>query len=77
MLSWFVRALLVLSSTITSWFVAQDSSKFEIIMMVVVIFLVTLTVLIIAFWRPIFGWFREILMRPNHKIHKSNSLRPR
>lgn len=77
MLSWIIRALLVLSSTITSWFVAQDSSKFDIIEMVVVIGLVTLTLIIIAFWRSIFDWFKNILIGPTHKIHKNKSLRPR
>ncbi|CEG58549.1 hypothetical protein [Legionella fallonii] len=77
MLSWIVRALLLLSSTITGWFVAQDSSKFDIIQMVVVIFLVTMTLIIIAFGYSLFDWFKNILIKSSHKIHKDKLLRPK
>lgn len=50
MLGWVVRGLLVLAGMITSLFVARDALNFEIIRMIIVVFLFTLVVALIAFW---------------------------
>lgn len=50
MVSWIVRALLVVAGAITSWFVASDAPNFGVIQMVVALFLLTFTVAVIAFW---------------------------
>lgn len=58
MIGWIVRALLLISGTITGWFIARDSLKFDIVQMVIAILLLTMIVFIIAFWRPFFYWFK-------------------
>ncbi|HEV2566570.1 MAG TPA: hypothetical protein VGU19_15970 [Microvirga sp.] len=50
MVSWIVRALLVVAGAITSWFVAGDAPNFSVIQMVVALLLLTFTVAVIAFW---------------------------
>ncbi len=67
MLGWLVRVLLVISGSITSWFVAYDSLKFNIIQMVIAIFLITLVMFIAAFWRPLWDWVSRIRKRSKAK----------
>ncbi|MFT4058054.1 MAG: hypothetical protein QM652_00740 [Legionella sp.] len=50
MFNWIIRALLVISGSITSWFVAQDALNFAIVQMVIAVLLFTLVIFIIAFW---------------------------
>jgi hypothetical protein len=53
MLGWIVRILLIVAGSITSWFVARDALNFNIIQMVVAVFLVTLAVMVAAFWQEL------------------------
>ncbi|BCA94454.1 hypothetical protein TUM19329_08150 [Legionella antarctica] len=56
MLGWLVRILLMMAGSITSWFIARDSLKFNIIQMIIALFLVTLVMFIALFWRPFWDW---------------------
>lgn len=56
MLGWVVRIILAISAFITSWFVARDELKFDIIQMVVGVLLFSMFILIIACWPMIKNW---------------------
>ena len=58
MVSWIVRAVLSLAAIITGWFVVQDASNFDIVQMMVGLLLITVFVLIAAFWSPCAAWLR-------------------
>ena len=60
MVEWFIRILMVIAGSITSWFVARDSLKFNIVQMVISIILITIALLIVAFWRPFWDWVKHI-----------------
>ncbi|HHF7349791.1 TPA: hypothetical protein ACPSKE_003006 [Legionella feeleii] len=64
MLGWLVRILLVVAGFITSWFVARDALNFDIVQMVVAIFLFTIVVAIAAFWDLLVSWFRHRDKKP-------------
>ncbi|MCC5015396.1 MULTISPECIES: hypothetical protein [unclassified Legionella] len=64
MLGWLVRILLVVAGFIASWFVARDALNFDIVQMVVAIFLFTIIVAIAAFWDLLAKWFRHTDKRP-------------
>lgn len=59
MLGWFIRALLLLSGVITGWFVARDAHQFEIMQMMVAIFLFVLGLLAAAFWPSFMRWIKS------------------
>ena len=61
MLSWLLRLLFVIAGFIASIFVARDALNFDIIQMVIAVVLMTLIVIIFAFWPEI----KKLL-----KIHK-------
>lgn len=50
MIAWAVRGLLVVSGTVTGWFVAEDALNFEIVQMAVALILLALVVFALAFW---------------------------
>lgn len=50
MIGWAVRGLLVVSGTITGWFVSKDALNFDIIQMAVALVLIALIVFVLAFW---------------------------
>lgn len=56
--SFIIRALLLLSSVITGWFVATDSDNFNVFNMMVAVLLVTLGVAVTAYWPQIIAWFK-------------------
>lgn len=58
MLSLFTRALLIAGGAIASWFVANDALNYEVIKMVVAIFIFVLMVAIATYWRSIWGWIK-------------------
>ncbi|MBX3709629.1 MAG: hypothetical protein KIT56_11445 [Gammaproteobacteria bacterium] len=58
MIGWIARFLLVLAGFFTSLFVVRDTLNFEIIKMVIAVFLFTLIVAIAAFWPMLVSWFR-------------------
>ena len=63
MLGWIVRMLLVIAGSITSWFVAHDALNFNIIQMVVAVFLFTLAVMIAAFWQELSDLIKRVITR--------------
>lgn len=64
MLGWLVRILLVVAGFIASWFVARDALNFDIVQMVVAIFLFTIIVAIAAFWDVLVNWLRRTDKKP-------------
>ena len=50
MIGWIVRGLLVVSGTVTGWFVSKDALNFEIVQMAVALILIALIVFVLAFW---------------------------
>lgn len=63
MLGWTVRILMVVAGSITSWFVTRDALNFNIIQMVIAVFLFTLAVLMVAFWQELSDLVKRILTR--------------
>ena len=59
MVSWIVRILLVLAGVVAGWFVAPDSNRFDIIQMVIALFLFTLFLAVAAFWPSLVRWRRD------------------
>ena len=59
MLQWIIRALFVVSGSISSWFVAKDALNFEIVQMVISVLLFTIAIAILAFWPTIKSWFKR------------------
>jgi uncharacterized membrane protein YbhN (UPF0104 family) len=60
MLGWIVRGLLLAAGTITSLFVAREAHQYEIMQMVVAIFLFVLGVAAAAFWPLFTAWLRRL-----------------
>ncbi len=52
MVTWIVRALLLVAGVIASWWVAKDALIFPVVEMVVAIALVMLVLGAAVFWRP-------------------------
>lgn len=50
MIGWVVRGLLVVSGTVTGWFVSKDALNFEIVQMAVALIMLALVVFALAFW---------------------------
>jgi len=49
-LSWVVRALLIVAGIVTSWFVAEDAPNYSVIRMTIAILLIMVAVFALAFW---------------------------
>jgi len=49
-ISWAVRALLIVAGAVSSWFVGKDAPGFGVIQMMVATLLLALIVSVIAFW---------------------------
>lgn len=64
MLSWFIRALLLLSGVITGWLVARDAHQFEVMQMIVAVFLFVIGIAAAAFWPLFVQWVK------NHINHR-------
>jgi hypothetical protein len=60
-IAWIVRGLLIVSGTVTGWFVAEDALNFEIVQMAVALILLALVVFALAFWPE--GWTRWLNRR--------------
>jgi hypothetical protein len=50
MISWIVRILLMISSSVTGWFVAIESPRFELVQMAVGLLLLVVFVFVLAYW---------------------------
>jgi len=50
MISWLVRAALVIAGAIVGLFVAMDAPAFDVIQMIVALFVIALTIFVLAFW---------------------------
>lgn len=56
MVGWIVRIVLSLAAVITGWFVARNAPNFDIVQMAVGLLLITVFLLIAAFWSPLAAW---------------------
>lgn len=59
MLGLIVRIFFVLAGSIASWFIARDALKFEIVQMIIAVFLFTLAVAVVAFWPMLKDWIKD------------------
>jgi uncharacterized membrane protein YoaK (UPF0700 family) len=50
MLSWLFRILMLAAGAVTGYFVAKDSPNFGVVQMMVALLLLTLFLLVLAFW---------------------------
>jgi hypothetical protein len=57
MVNLLLRPIMLLASAIAGWFVAEDAVNFNVIEMVVALFLITIIVAIAAFWENVADWF--------------------
>ncbi len=57
MVSLLLRPVIFLAAFVASWFVARDAVNFNVIEMVVALFLITIIVAIGAFWETLSDWF--------------------
>jgi hypothetical protein len=56
MVNLLLRPIMLLAAAIAGWFVAEDAVNFDIIQMVVALFLITIVVAIAAFWETLSEW---------------------
>jgi hypothetical protein len=50
MVSWIVRLILAGAGTVTGWFVATDSTSFQLVQFSIAALLIALVVFVLAFW---------------------------
>jgi hypothetical protein len=48
--SWIVRGLLVISGTVTEWFVSKDATNFTVIQGMVSLAVIAVIVFVVAYW---------------------------
>jgi hypothetical protein len=48
--SWIVRGLLVISGTVTEWFVSKDATNFTFIQGMVSLVVIAVIVFVVAYW---------------------------
>ncbi len=56
MVNLLLRPIMLLAAAIAGWFVAEDAVNFDIIQMVVALFLITIVVAVAAFWETLSEW---------------------
>ncbi|MCS4306520.1 hypothetical protein M2404_000843 [Rheinheimera pacifica] len=59
MLSWLARFFLIAGGGVASWFVSREANNFEVIQMVIAIFLFVLVAAVAAFWPQIRRCFNQ------------------
>ena len=59
MLGWVVRIVMALAGAVTGWFVAQDATNFGVVQMAIALFLITIFVVVAAFWPVIASWLKS------------------
>jgi hypothetical protein len=59
MINLLLRPVMLFAAIIAGWFVARDAVNFNIIQMVVAVFLITAIVAIAAFWETLSDWFKS------------------
>lgn len=59
MFGWLARLFLVVGGVIASWFVSREANNFEVIQMVIAIFLFVLVAAIAAFWPQFVRLFKR------------------
>jgi hypothetical protein len=64
MVNLLLRPVMFLAAAIAGWFVAEDAVKFDVIQMVVALFLITVIVAVAAFWETLSDWFTSKNSRP-------------
>ena len=50
MVSWIVRGLLIVSGSITGWFVSEDAPNFTFVQGILTLVVIALVVAVLAFW---------------------------
>lgn len=56
MVNLLLRPVMFLAAIVTGWFVAEDAVNFNVIEMVVALFLITIIVAVAAFWETLSDW---------------------
>lgn len=64
MVNLLLRPVMFLAAAIAGWFVAEDAVNFDVIQMVVALFLITVIVAVAAFWETLSDWFTSKNSRP-------------
>ena len=59
MLNLIIRPIMIVAALIAGWFVARDAVNFNVIQLVVALFLLTAIVAIGACWESISDWLRD------------------
>lgn len=59
MMNLLLRPVMFFAAIIAGWFVARDAVNFNIIQMVVALFLITAIVAIAAFWETLSDWLKS------------------
>ena len=54
-----LRPVMFFAAIIAGWFVAHDAANFNVIQMVVALFLITAVVAVAAFWETLSDWFKS------------------
>ncbi len=58
MMNLLLRPVMFFAAIIAGWFVARDAVNFNVIQMVVALFLITAIVAIAAFWETLSDWLK-------------------
>ena len=59
MLRWMTRLIMVVAGVIAGWFVARDAVNFNIVQMVVGVFLITALVALAVLWETFVEWLKR------------------
>ncbi len=59
MMNLLLRPVMFFAAIIAGWFVARDAVNFNVIQMVVALFLITAIVAIAAFWETLSDWLKS------------------
>lgn len=57
MVNLLLRPIMFLAAAIAGWFVAEDAVNFNVIQMVVALFLITIVVAVAAYWETLSEWY--------------------
>lgn len=66
MVNLLLRPVMFLAAAIAGWFVAEDAVNFDVIQMVVALFLITILVAVAAFWETLSDWYMN--RKTNKKV---------
>ncbi len=65
MVSWIVRGLLIISGTVTGWFVSKDAPNFSFIQGMASLVVIAVIVLVLAYWPVGWSYFLDRRRKPD------------